>query len=79
VNPMNPRPATAPSRWTTSPMISTRILALVAVVLASLSFTLTVQAGPRLDRIIESKVLRVGTPGDYRLFAIKTDGGYLGS
>jgi cyclohexadienyl dehydratase len=36
----------------------------------------TAQAGPRLDRIIESKVLRVGTPGDYRPFAIKTDGGY---
>ena len=32
-------------------------------------------AGPRLDRINESKVLRVGTPGDYRPFAIKsTDG-----
>jgi cyclohexadienyl dehydratase len=30
-------------------------------------------AGPRLDRIMESKVLRVGTPGDYRPFAIKTE------
>ncbi|HUH60820.1 MAG TPA: transporter substrate-binding domain-containing protein [Candidimonas sp.] len=30
-------------------------------------------AGPRLDRIMESKVLRVGTPGDYRPFAIKTN------
>lgn len=37
------------------------------------------QAGPRLDRIMENKVLRVGTPGDYRPFAIKTDaGGYEG-
>lgn len=37
------------------------------------------QAGPRLDRIMDSKVLRVGTPGDYRPFAIKTDkGGYEG-
>ncbi len=37
-----------------------------------------VQAGPRLDRIMETKVLRVGTPGDYRPFAIKTDAGYSG-
>lgn len=35
----------------------------------------TAQAGPRLDRIMESKVIRVGTPGDYRPFAIKTDKG----
>lgn len=32
-------------------------------------------AGQRLDRILDSKVLRVGTPGDYRPFAIKTDDG----
>lgn len=32
-------------------------------------------AGPRLDRIMETKVLRVGTPGDYRPFAIKAEGG----
>lgn len=38
----------------------------------------TAHAGPRLDRILDSKVLRVGTPGDYRPFAIKTDGGYEG-
>ena len=35
-------------------------------------------AGPRLDRIMDTKVLRVGTPGDYRPFAIKTDTGYAG-
>ena len=35
-------------------------------------------AGPRLDRINESKVLRVGTPGDYRPFAIKSADGYSG-
>lgn len=35
----------------------------------------TAHAGPRLDSIMESKVLRVGTPGDYRPFAIKTDSG----
>ena len=36
------------------------------------------EAGPRLDKILESKTLRVGTPGDYRPFAIKTDTGYSG-
>ena len=35
-------------------------------------------AGERLDKILDSKVLRVGTPGDYRPFAIKTDNGYAG-
>lgn len=35
-------------------------------------------AGPRLDRIMEAKTLRVGTPGDYRPFSIKTDGGFQG-
>lgn len=59
-------------------MIPKRILALAAVVLASLTFTHAAQAGPRLDKIMETKVLRVGTPGDYRPFAIRTDGGYSG-
>lgn len=59
-------------------MIPKRILALAAVVLASLTFTHAAQAGPRLDKIMEAKVLRVGTPGDYRPFAIRTDGGYSG-
>ena len=36
------------------------------------------QAGPRLDNIIDNKILRVGTPGDYKPFAIKTDDGYEG-
>ena len=35
-------------------------------------------AGPRLDKIMETKGIRVGTPGDYRPFAIKTDAGYSG-
>ena len=30
-------------------------------------------AGQRLDRITETKILRVGTPGDYRPFAIKDE------
>ena len=43
-----------------------------------LSLLTAAHAGPRLDKIMESKVLRVGTPGDYRPFAIKTDAGYSG-
>lgn len=47
-----------------------------AVLLGAVAFS--AQAGPRLDRIQESKTLRVGTPGDYRPFAIKTEQGYEG-
>ncbi len=50
----------------------------VAAVVAGLSFTQAAQAGPRLDKIMEAKVIRVGTPGDYRPFAIKTDTGFAG-
>jgi cyclohexadienyl dehydratase len=49
-----------------------------AALVAGLSLTAPVQAGPRLDKIMESKQIRVGTPGDYRPFAIKTDAGYSG-
>lgn len=51
---------------------------LAAVAFAVASWSTAVQAGPRLDRIMESKVIRVGTPGDYRPFAIKTEAGYSG-
>ena len=50
----------------------------VAAVAVSLTFTQAAQAGPRLDKIMETKVIRVGTPGDYRPFAIKTDTGFSG-
>ncbi|MFZ4288786.1 transporter substrate-binding domain-containing protein [Variovorax sp. HJSM1_2] len=54
-------------------------LSLIAVaVLACTSLASQVHAGPRLDKIMDSKLLRVGTPGDYRPFAIKTDTGYAG-
>ncbi len=35
-----------------------------AAVVATLSFTQAAVAGPRLDKIMETKVIRVGTPGD---------------
>ena len=51
--------------------------ALVGTTLA-VAMTTAVQAGPRLDKIMDDNVLRVGTPGDYKPFAIKTDDGYEG-
>ena len=53
-------------------------LLLAAAALLGLWAAPTAQAGERLDRIMEKKLLRVGTPGDYRPFAIKTEGGYSG-
>lgn len=50
----------------------------LAITLASvlaITTSLNAQAGPRLDRIMQEKTLRVGTPGDYRPFAIKTETG----
>ena len=35
-------------------------------------------AAERLDHINENKILRVGTPGDYRPFAIKDGSSYQG-
>jgi len=49
-----------------------------AAVLGASALVSPAHAGPRLDRIMDTKVLRVGTPGDYRPFAIKTDAGYSG-
>lgn len=60
-------------------MIAKKIFALAAVACAaSLSLASLAHAGPRLDKIMENKLIRVGTPGDYRPFAIKTDTGYAG-
>ena len=55
-----------------APLIAAAALACAALAPA------VAHAGPRLDRIMDTKVLRVGTPGDYRPFAIKTDAGYSG-
>jgi cyclohexadienyl dehydratase len=60
----------------------TTIYRFLAAMAASLLLGITAQtahAGDRLDRIMDSHVIRVGTPGDYRPFAIKTkDGAYKG-
>ncbi len=60
-------------------MIAKKTLSLAVVAaVGSLALAQWAHAGPRLDKIMESKVIRVGTPGDYRPFAIKTDTGYAG-
>jgi len=60
-------------------MITQKALFLAATVaMTTLTLSPLANAGPRLDKIMESKVIRVGTPGDYRPFAIKTDTGYAG-
>lgn len=51
-------------------------LPVLALAVSACSFT--AHAGERLDAIMQAKVLRVGTPGDYRPFAMKTDGKYTG-
>lgn len=40
--------------------------------------TARAEAGARLDKIMESKVLRVGTPGDYRPFSMHENGAISG-
>ena len=60
-------------------MIVKKFCAMASVaVAATVLLVPATHAGPRLDKIMESKVLRVGTPGDYRPFAIKTEAGYSG-
>ncbi len=50
----------------------------MAVVSLAVLASSQVMAGPRLDQVLQSKTLRVGTPGDYRPFAIQADGAYSG-
>ena len=60
-------------------MMTRKVLFLaIAAAVTALSLTQFAHAGPRLDKIMNNKVIRVGTPGDYRPFAIKSDAGYAG-
>ncbi|MDR1741562.1 MAG: transporter substrate-binding domain-containing protein [Synergistaceae bacterium] len=56
------------------------ILAAAAAVVVSavLGFPFASDAGARLDRVLKDKVLRVGTPGDYRPFAMREGDKYVG-
>ena len=58
----------------------TRVVVLISALLVVLSVSGMAFAGQRLDRIMETKVLRVGTPGDYRPFSMldKASGKYEG-
>jgi len=58
----------------------TRFVVLLSALLVVLSVSGMAFAGQRLDRIMETKVLRVGTPGDYRPFSMldKASGKYEG-
>lgn len=58
----------------------TRAVVLISAFLVVLAVSGMALAGPRLDRIMETKVLRVGTPGDYRPFSMldKASGKYEG-
>jgi cyclohexadienyl dehydratase len=57
----------------------TTLYRLLAAAGMSLLLGTTAQAGARLDRVMDTHVIRVGTPGDYQPFAMKTsDGQYQG-
>jgi cyclohexadienyl dehydratase len=55
-----------------------RVFLLLSVFCFLLAFSLPSEAGDRLNRILETKVLRVGTPGDYRPLAMLENGKYEG-
>lgn len=57
-----------------------KAVAFLAVGLLALGLSLPtdVNAGPRLDKIMTNKVLRVGTPGDYRPFSMHENGKIVG-
>lgn len=55
-----------------------RFFSIFFLIVACLFATHTAVAGERLDKIMTTKVLRVGTPGDYKPFAIKTMQGFEG-
>ncbi|MDR1623188.1 MAG: transporter substrate-binding domain-containing protein [Synergistaceae bacterium] len=54
------------------------VVAVLACFLVLCAFLTQSAAGDRLNRILENKILRVGTPGDYRPFSMLADGKYEG-
>lgn len=56
-----------------------RLFTILAAASLSLLLSVSAQAGPRLDHILDKQVIRVGTPGDYQPFAMqKGEGHYQG-
>jgi len=51
---------------------------LLLALLISTFIVFSAEAGDRLNRVLQEKVLRVGTPGDYRPFSMLTNGVYEG-
>lgn len=58
--------------------LSRSLLTLSLLSALALGAVTPASAGDRLDNIMEKKVLRVGTPGDYRPFSMKEDGKFVG-
>lgn len=52
-----------------------KVFGLAGAAALTVALAASVHAGPRLDQIMETQTIRVGTPGDYRPFAIQTDNG----
>ncbi len=59
-------------------MKTSTLAAIGCAAAAMLSLAAPVEAGARLDAIQQSNVLRVGTPGDYRPFAMKEGDTFAG-
>lgn len=61
-------------------IMNARALTAFACAIAALASlgSVPAAAGERLDNIVKNNTLRVGTPGDYRPFAMKEDSGYAG-
>ena len=57
---------------------SATLAILSAAVCAVLLAAPAAEAGDRLDRIVKSQTLRVGTPGDYRPFSMQEGDGFAG-
>ena len=53
-------------------------VSLLLALLLCVFVTFDAEAGNRLDQILHKKILRVGTPGDYRPFSMLVDGKYEG-
>lgn len=60
-------------------MKKTTLAAICCAAAATLAMVSTpAAAGERLDQIVKTNTIRVGTPGDYRPFAMKEDTGFAG-
>jgi cyclohexadienyl dehydratase len=54
------------------------VTSLLLTLIFGMCMVFDAEAGDRLNRILQEKTLRVGTPGDYRPFSMLADGKYEG-